>query len=235
MPNVVGMDVTVYPTPADVASATADLIAAEVVAGASTIGLAGGTTPKAAYELLPGLGLDWSDVTLWLGDERWVPVDHPESNAGTAKSTFADAVGAELLLPQTDLAHPAAAASAYEAELSAAFGDAHRPGLVLLGMGDDGHTASLFPGTDALELTRSGYVANWVPSKDTWRLTATMPLLWSAEHLVFVVTGTTKARVVASILDRGRDYPAQRVASGASRVTWLLDEAAAAEAQSIPR
>ncbi len=228
------MEVTVYPTPDDVAAAVADVIAAEVVAGAAAIGLAGGSTPTAAYRLLPERSLDWSGITLWLGDERWVPVDHPDSNTGMAKATFADAVGATIILPQTDLDHPAAGAAAYEAELLEAL-DGNPPGLVLLGMGDDGHTASLFPGTDALELTRTGYVANWVPEHDTWRLTATMSLLWSAQHLVFVVTGESKATMLAKILERHRELPAQRVAAGATRVTWLLDEAAASELTSVPR
>jgi 6-phosphogluconolactonase len=228
------MDVTVYPTQDDVAAAVADLIASEVSAGAATIGLAGGSTPTAAYRLLPERDLDWSRVTLWLGDERWVPVDHPDSNTGMAKAIFADTVAASIILPRTDLDHPAAAAAAYEAELFAAL-DGTAPRLVLLGMGDDGHTASLFPRTDALELPRTGYVANWVPEQETWRLTATMPLLWSAQRLVFVVTGESKAAMLAKILDRKLEYPAQRVAAGARDVSWLLDEAAASELTSVPR
>lgn len=228
------MDVTVYPTQDDVAAALADLIADDVAAGAATIGLAGGSTPTAAYRLLPDRDLDWSHVTLWLGDERWVPVEDAASNTGMAKTTFADAVGASIIVPRTDLDHPAAAAAAYEAALIAAL-DGAAPGLVLLGMGDDGHTASLFPRTDALELTRTGYVANWIPEQDTWRLTATMPLLWSAQRLVFVVTGESKAAMLAKILDRKREYPAQRVAAGAKHVSWLLDEAAASELTTVPR
>jgi 6-phosphogluconolactonase len=227
------MEIEIYANAAEVAAAAADLIVENVNSGATTLGLAGGTTPGAAYRLLPGRDVDWSRVTLWLGDERWVPVNDPESNAGMAKATFVDQVGARLLLPEYDAEHPARAASQYETELFDAFAD-NRPGLVFLGMGDDGHTASLFPDTHALELTRSGYVANWVGSKDAWRLTATMPLLWSAEHLVFVVTGAAKAVVLARILDRRLDYPAQRVAAGANRVTWLIDEDAASALSSQP-
>ena len=146
------MNIVVYPTAANVAAAAADLIASEIADGATTVGLAGGGTPQAAYELLPGRDIDWSGVTLWLSDERWVPVEHPDSNAGMAKATFVDATGAHLLLPRYEAHHPAAAASAYEDELFDAFGDGGHAGLVLLGIGDDGHTASLFPGTDALEI-----------------------------------------------------------------------------------
>jgi len=233
VPNVVPMRIKVHPTAADVAKAAADLIAASVVDGATTIGLAGGSTPKAAYELLPDRELDWSGVTLWLSDERYVPVDDPGSNTGMAKAAFADRVGARILLPRI-ADHPAAAASAYEAEIFAAFGEAGTPGLVFLGLGDDGHTASLFPNTDALELTRSGYVANWIETHESWRLTATMPLLWSAERLVFIVTGEGKAAILSAILDRAIAYPATRVAAGASHVTWLLDEAAASELKPLP-
>jgi 6-phosphogluconolactonase len=227
------MHVIVYPTAELVARTAADLIGAAIADGARTIGLAGGGTPEATYRLLADRTIDWSGVTLWLSDERWVPLDHPESNAGMAKRTFVDAVGADLLIPEYGAGHAAAAASKYEAALFDAFGEDRTPDLVLLGIGDDGHTASLFPGTDALELTRSGYVANWVPAKDAWRMTATMPLLWEANHLVFLVTGEGKARVLAQMLDRGVGYPAQRVAAGAIQVTWLLDEPAAGELEHV--
>lgn len=227
------MEVTVLPTAADVARVAADLIATSIAEDATTIGLAGGSTPKAAYELLPDRDLDWSRVTLWLSDERYVPVDHPDSNTGMAKAAFVDRVGARILLPSI-ANHAAAAASAYEAALFDSLGEASTPGLVFLGLGDDGHTASLFPKTDALELTRPGYVANWIESKDSWRLTATMPLLWSADHLVFLATGPGKASVLSAILDRGILYPAARVAAGAANVTWLLDEAAASELKPLP-
>ena len=93
-------------------------------------------------------------------------------------------------------------------------------------MGDDGHTASLFPGTDALHESDTSYVANFVPDKG-WRLTATVPLLHSARHLVFLVTGAAKARVLAAVLG-GETFPATLVAAGAENTTWLIDEAAAA-------
>ena len=97
----------------------------------------------------------------------------------------------------------------------------------MLGMGDDGHTASLFPETDALEVTDRDYVANWVESKQTWRLTATFPALWAADRIVFMVTGANKAEVVREIIEDEVAYPAQRVAAGADDVLWLFDAAAA--------
>ncbi len=96
-------------------------------------------------------------------------------------------------------------------------------------MGDDGHTASLFSGTEALDVDRSAYVANWVPALGTWRLTATIPSLSSARHVVFLVVGASKADVLRRILVDGVPLPAGLVAEGAADVTWLLDREAAAE------
>ncbi len=171
---------------------------------------------------------------MWLGDERWVPHDHPESNTLMAREALADTVVARLVAPDTAFGEPEAAAALYSRVLSGIFYDG-RPDLVLLGLGDDGHTASLFPGTDALDADDGLYLANWVEQKDTWRLTASLPLLWSSRELVFLIQGETKARVVAEIIDNGRTYPAQRVAAGADSVRWMLDEAAASLLRSIPR
>jgi 6-phosphogluconolactonase len=218
------MHVIVHETPEAVAAAAADLIAAEVRSGTQTIGLAGGGTPRATYELLPGLDLDWGNVMLWLGDERWVPPDHPDSNASMVRRAFADEVGAKVAAPDYSLGDPHAAAAAYANTVRPAL---LTPGLVLLGMGEDGHTASLFPGTDALDVSDRSYVANWVAAKNAWRLTATLPLLWSARRTVFLVTGQSKADVVADVLSGRGDYPAGRVGRGAHNTTWLFDAAAA--------
>ena len=110
-----------------------------------------------------------------------------------------------------------------------------RPDLVLLGIGDDGHTASLFPGTEALDAVSGVYLANWVEEKGTWRLTASMPLLWSAREIVFLVQGANKASILSEIIDDGHPHPAQRVADGADSVRWMIDSAAAARLRSVPR
>ena len=220
------MQVIIHDAPEAVAAAAADLIAAEVRSGTQTIGLAGGGTPRATYQLLPRQNLDWSGAMLWLGDERWVPPDHPDSNAGMARRAFADEVGATLVAPDYSLGDPHLAAAAYADAVRPAL---LTPGLVLLGMGDDGHTASLFPGTNALEVTDRSYVANWVATKGDWRLTATLPLLWSARRIVFLVTGDAKAEVVAEVLDGRGDYPAGRVGRGGLNTIWLLDAAAASQ------
>jgi 6-phosphogluconolactonase len=103
-----------------------------------------------------------------------------------------------------------------------------QPGLVVLGVGEDGHTASLFPGTAALEETRRGYVANWVPHLASWRLTATLPLLIAARRVMFLVSGAYKADIVAEALEGRSDLPAAVISRESRDAVWLLDRDAAA-------
>ena len=220
------MNVEVHNNAEAVAQAAADVIEQEVASRASTIGLAGGSTPRAAYRLLPARQLDWSHTTLWLADERWAPPDDPASNAYMAKHAFVDEVGAKLLMLDVAGEDPDEAAATYTAAVSAALAPRGTPELVMLGIGDDGHTASLFPDTAALTAQGRRMVANWVPQKDTWRVTATFDLLESAREVMFLVTGASKARVLAEILN-GVPYPAQRVAELAASATWHVDREAA--------
>ena len=226
------MSVHIYPSPEALAGAAADHIAGYLAEATrpSSLGLAGGSTPRETYRRLADLRVDWSGVTMWLGDERWVPHDHPDSNTRMAREALADRVVAPLVAPETAFGEPGEAAASYSAVLSDIFCEG-RPDLVLLGMGDDGHTASLFPDTAALETSSAGsmYLANWVGQKGIWRLTASMPLLWSARELMFLIQGEGKAGVLAQIIDDELPYPAQRVAAGAESVRWLVDEAAASQ------
>jgi len=230
------MSVHIYPSAEALAVAAADHIESYIatIDRPLTIGLAGGGTPAATYAELTNRNIDWSRVMLWLSDERWVPHDHDQSNTRMAHETLADHVVARLVAPETAFGEPADAAHAYGHVLERIFCDG-RPDLVLLGIGDDGHTASLFPGTEALEVDSIDYLANWVEQKEVWRLTASMAMLWSARQIVFLVQGEGKAGVLAQILDDGHPYPAQRVAAGATDVQWLVDEAAASRLRSIPR
>lgn len=230
------MSVHIYPSTEALAGAAAEYVASCIreTDRSSTLGLAGGTTPQAAYRHLAALDVDWHRVTMWLGDERWVPHDHPESNTRMVRETLADTVVARLVAPDTAFGEPADAASSYGRTLGSIFHEG-RPDLVLLGMGEDGHTASLFPGSQTLDADDGLYLADWVKEKGTWRLTASMPLLWSARELVFLIQGEGKARTLAQIIDDGRPFPAQRVAAGADSVRWMLDEAAASRLRSIPR
>jgi 6-phosphogluconolactonase len=231
------MTVTVLPDAAALATFSAGLVAAYVRPGVD-IALAGGSTPRAMYEVLADRGVDWTGVDCWFADDRWVPIDHPDSNAGMALEATRGAVRGSLLpIPHHDAVDPHIAAAQYEDLLRARLGDAGgviRPGLVMLGIGDDCHTASLFPGTEALAVTDRDVVANWVPAKDAWRITTTMPLLHRAEQLVFLVQGPGKADALAEVLEGDGSTPAARVAAGGRDVHWLVDEAAAAHLRSTP-
>ncbi|MDJ0663542.1 MAG: 6-phosphogluconolactonase [Acidimicrobiia bacterium] len=229
------MSLHVLPTADDLAAAAAARIADAINTTDRTfsLGLAGGGTPAATYRRLAKAEVQWSRVVMWLGDERWVPHDHEESNTRMARSTLVDHVLSAFLAPDTAFGDPEEAAAHYGDALREAFHDG-RPDLVLLGMGDDGHTASLFPGTDALA-AEGAYLATWVEQKGLWRLTASLPLLASAREIIFLVQGESKAGVLAEIIDDGRPYPAQQVAAGAANVHWMVDEAAASRLRSVPR
>jgi 6-phosphogluconolactonase len=225
------MRIRVFSDAGHLADAAADEIAAwaRLDAPIPTIGLAGGTTPRAAYERLGRRHLPWRRVHAWMTDERTVPLHHVASNSGMARRALFDHVPA-LFHPVPWDEDPAAAAAAYDTELAGFLPQGPRgpqPGLVLLGLGEDGHTASLFPATAALEETRPGFVANWVPQLSAWRLTATLPLLIAARRTVFLVTGRHKAAAVAEVLAGDGDLPASRVSRGSRDAVWLLDREAA--------
>lgn len=218
---------------ADLAAETIARILTERMAekdGPVTVFLSGGSTPRVTYTRLRDADVDWSRVHLFLGDERWVALDHVESNARMAREAFIDDVGATFHVVHTHLESPEEAADHYEDVLAEVFGrEEVKADLVILGIGPDGHTASLFPGTDALDEYERLYVANWVPETETWRLTATYRLLHEAHNVIFLATGKSKAKVVAEILDQGVEYPAHKVMQGMADVTWFLDDAAASE------
>jgi 6-phosphogluconolactonase len=194
-----------------------------------TIGLAGGSTPQATYARLAEVHLPWKQVHGWMTDERHVPADHPDSNAGMVRRSLFDRVPATLHeVPWFE--DPVAAAAAYEEELDALLERTPaglRPGLVILGVGTDGHTASLFPGDEALEVGGREFVASFVESRDAWRMTATIDLLTRARRTVFLVSGAHKAEVVAEILEGETDCPAAVVSERSRDAVWLLDRDAA--------
>ena len=197
--------------------------------GPVTVFLSGGSTPRVTYTRLRDANVDWSQVHFFLGDERWVAHDHDESNARMARESFIDDIETTFHELPTHLESPAEAADNYEEVFAEVFGSEVKADLVILGLGPDGHTASLFPGTDALDEYERLYVANWVPEQETWRLTATYRLLHEAHKVIFLVTGKSKAQVVAEILNEGVDHPAHRAMEGMADVTWFLDDAAASE------
>ena len=198
--------------------AFSELIAAEAP---PSIALSGGGTARACYELLAVAPVDWSGVEVFFGDERWVPVHDPDSNEGMARVTFLDEV------------EPAAIHSLYGAGSTpgAAAAACHQLlrrspplGLVHLGLGPDGHTASLFPGSPALEESERLCVEAGDELHPHSRLTLTYPALTQAQLVVFTVAGAEKREALAAVR-RGDDVPASRVR--AERVVWLVDDAAA--------
>jgi 6-phosphogluconolactonase len=211
--------------------------------GTFCIALAGGNTPAELYRALARCvdaygrtvaAPPWESTQLWFGDERCVPPAHPDSNYRMAH----EALIGPLRLPD-DRVHrmkgelpPAEAAAAYEAEIRAALGDRPRFDLVLLGVGEDGHTASLFPGTTALAEREKIVTDNYVPRLDAHRITLTMPTLCAAKRVWIFAVGERKADILAQVLDGPRDrFPVQQVKLADTPVVWWLDEAAAAKLQ----
>lgn len=211
------------------------LVAAIEARGRASLFLAGGGTPAPVYRVLSRLDVPWAQVDFFWGDERYVPYDSPQSNFGMALETLLRplGLGAESpnVFPFPTAGTPASDASAYEQTLRERLlgGDgAPRADVVQLGVGDDGHTASLFPGTEVLEEKERLAASLYAPSQAQHRLTVTYPLLNGARHLVVLVRGENKAEIVRQAIEEGeRDFPIQRVVPTAGSVDWLLDAGAA--------
>lgn len=203
-----------------------------------SVALAGGSTPRGAYELLAAVPLrdqvPWERVHVFWGDERCVPPTDPHSNERMAREAFLDRVP----IPPGQL-HPIRcgrdsreAARRYEEELTSFFDGPVRLDLVLLGLGEDGHTASLKPGTSALDVCE--HLVAEVPDRGEGfdRLTLTVPALDQGRQVVFAVSGRGKAHVLRRVLEgpfRPEQLPAQLVHPIAGELLWLVDEAAASE------
>jgi 6-phosphogluconolactonase len=202
--------------------------------GKFTIALAGGSTPEPLYAALAQQNLDWENVHVFWGDERYVAADHPDSNAGMAHQAWLDHVSIpsdNIHAVPTHFPNPETAAVAYEQTLLTCFqvspGQIPSFDLILLGMGPDGHTASLFPHTPALQVCDHLVT---VGSKDGEpRITFTLPLLNQAAHVVFLVAGANKQVALREIFASEGDslsYPA-RFVQPTGELMWLLDQAAA--------
>ncbi len=238
--NVLTMEdaATVAEAAAEIFIATA--LAAVEIRGRFVCVLAGGSTPRKLYSLLArpeySRRVPWERSFLFFGDERCVPKDHPDSNFRMAVEALfhkVPVVGTQVHRIQGELSNPARAALFYEDKLKELYPGETFPrfDLVLLGIGEDGHTASLFPGTDALEETERWVVANYVAALSDWRITLTLPAINSARQILFLVTGAHKARIVAEAFggaEHEEVLPSERVMpiDGAREV--LLDRSAAA-------
>jgi 6-phosphogluconolactonase len=234
-------------TPQDLFQAAADEVihaATEAVAqrGRFTIALSGGSTPKNLYTLIAAnasANLPWAQMFFFWGDERHVPPDDPDSNYRMAKEAFLSKIpvppGNVFRIPAEN-PDAAAAAEAYEQTLRKFFavgaGEFPRFDLILLGMGPDGHAASLFPETAALQEKSRLVVANWVEKLGTSRITFTLPLLNAARCVAFLVSGIDKAEALHEVLEGnapGEKYPSKLVQPSAGKLIWFVDRAAASQ------
>ncbi|MGD2165624.1 MAG: 6-phosphogluconolactonase [Anaerolineae bacterium] len=221
---------------ARLAEAAADRIvsaAANAIAerGRFIVALSGGSTPKATYRLLaePSRArlIDWSRVEVFWGDERCVPPDHADSNFGMVRRALLE----RIRIPDP-LVHrirgelpPDESAAKYRAELEAVLGEDGRFDLILLGLGCDGHTASLFPGSKALHEDQRA-VAIYVETVGAWRITLTLRVMNEARHVIFLVSGARKADALARVR-ADESLPAAMVQPGTGTLTWLVDRPAA--------
>jgi 6-phosphogluconolactonase len=209
-----------------------------------SVALSGGSTPRRMYELLATdrfrARVEWSRVHIFFGDERMVHSKHPESNYRMAHEALISHVPIppENVHPINGVGDATANAKLYEAELRQFFSGLQWPrfDLVLLGLGKDGHTASLFPKTTALGDTRAWVVANWVEDFQTYRITLTAPAINAAANVEFLVTGTDKAPALAAVLEGPADpehLPAQLIKPESSSLRWLVDAQAASKLASV--
>jgi 6-phosphogluconolactonase len=196
------------------------------------IALSGGNTPAPVYARIAAEAHDfpWDRVRFTFGDERCVPPDNPQSNFRMARENLFVPAGVpeKSMLRMRGEIDPQIAAQEYEDQLAAiatAHGESmYQHDLILLGLGDDGHTASLFPGTAALEDVRRCVVANFVPKFNAWRLTFTFPLINHARHILFLVGASKSPQLIERVVAGDQQFPAARVNPSAGDVTWMIGE-----------
>jgi 6-phosphogluconolactonase len=245
------IDYRISPTPSSLALAAAEFItftlqASVALRGRARIALSGGNTPRATLQLLadpaqPFLArIPWSNLDLYFVDERTVPPTDPDSNYRMVREALLSQLPADTLPDsqihriEAELA-PEVAAARYESELRNSFRleGAETPtfDLILLGMGDDGHTASIFPNTEAIYNITSLVTANQVPQKSTTRITLTWPVINQARTVFFLISGAAKAPVVSAVWQGPKNpdlYPSQLIRPSSGILTLLLDAPAAA-------
>jgi 6-phosphogluconolactonase len=218
--------------------------------GQFTVALSGGSTPRAMFSRLAEAPfadtVPWDSIYFFWGDERCVPPDHADSNYRMARATLLSKVPVpteNVFRIPAELGDPAAAAEQYAATLSKFFAEHAPPSvttppggrprfdLIFLGMGPDGHTASLFPGTTALHVTDKIVVANYVEKFGAHRVTLTAPTINNARNVTFVVAGPDKAEALREVLEGAHEpemYPSQVIRPQRGSLLWMVDEAAAA-------
>ncbi|MCB1113194.1 MAG: 6-phosphogluconolactonase [Chlamydiia bacterium] len=190
--------------------------------------LSGGSTPKKIYQALlkHKKELDFSKVRLYFSDERCVPLNDPESNFHMAwNAGFKELVTRDQIFPVYDTGDPKEDAKRYNEKVDGVVFD-----LIMLGMGDDGHTASLFPKTHALQAKGEDVVANFLPEKEVWRITFTFEAINNGRHINFYVMGKGKSETIKKIFLGPYDpttFPSQAVGTPSNKALWILDQEAA--------
>jgi 6-phosphogluconolactonase len=196
------------------------------------IALSGGHTPAPVYAHIASAPRDfrWESVRFTFGDERCVPPDDPQSNFSMARENLflPAAVPERSIMRMRGEIDPHIAAQQYAQQLdaiAAGRGESmYQHDLILLGLGDDGHTASLFPGTAALEETARQVVANFVPRLSAWRLTFTFPLINHARHILFLVGASKDPQLIERVLEGDQQFPAARADPSGGDVTWIIEK-----------
>jgi 6-phosphogluconolactonase len=242
---IAGAEIRILTTPQELFAAAADEVvhlANEAVGSRSrfTIALSGGSTPKSLYNLLATnarTALPWDKMFFFWSDERHVPPTDPDSNYRMANEAMLSKIPvptANIFRPSTENPDAEAVANEYESTLRKFFqpgpGQFPKFDLILLGMGPDGHTASLFPGTSGLQEKSRLVIANWVDKLKTHRLSFTFPVLNAAACVAFLVSGIDKAATLKGVLEEsgpGEPYPASLVNPANGKLIWFLDRAAA--------
>lgn len=226
----------VLSSPKDLARAAAELFVARKP---RTVALSGGSTPKLLFELLADPNesfrdqIPWSDIHFFWSDERHVPPDHPDSNyrmANEAMLSHVPVVPDNVHRVPSEKPNAAEAASEYEQTLiDITHQTLPQLDLILLGLGPDGHTASIFPGSEVLHETTRLVAAPWVEKFQTYRITMTLPLLNNGASVIFLVSGAEKATIVKEVLEGPQKYPAQAIKPTHGELLWMLDKDAASE------
>jgi len=206
--------------------------------GFFTVALSGGSTPQALYQLLADVHepfhaqAPWSRTHFFWSDERHVPPDHPDSNYRMAHEAMLSRVPVpESNIHRVPSENPDAAAAANEYEqtiLQLTKQSVPQLDLILLGLGSDGHTASIFPGSEVLHETQRLVAAPWVEKFNTYRITMTLPLLNNGASVLFLVSSAEKAEIVKKVMEGPKQYPAQAVQPTHGQLLWMLDKDAAA-------
>jgi 6-phosphogluconolactonase len=201
--------------------------------------LSGGSTPQLLYELLVDQNepfreqISWPSIQFFWSDERHVPPDHPDSNYRMAHEAMLSHVPVSedhVHRVMSDNPNADEAAKGYEQTiLELVPGSPPRFDLILLGLGTDGHTASIFPGSEVLDEAKRLVAAPWVEKLNAYRFTMTLPLINNSASVLFLITGTQKAQIVKAIVQGSKGYPAQEVRPINGKLIWMLDREAASK------